>query len=203
MENEVHDSKKVRGQGLVELVITLPILLLLFLGLIELAMALRAQLVLVNANREATRFGSRGRFTDGQMADRAVTSFSGQLPVQLQGADANTQIIITRFYVPAQNNAEGTYDTPIYVTGTLGHESKIDPEIYVRQLATDNDTFNDDLIGDGDLDAVRTSHDAIVVEIYYHHFQVLRAPLVEWVFPEPMVLYSRTVMRIGSESLSR
>jgi hypothetical protein len=47
-------------------------------------------------------------------------------------------------------------------------------------------------------DAVRTMQDVVVVEIFYHDYEVLHAPLVEWVFPDPMVVYSRTVMRIGA-----
>ena len=67
-----------KGQSLVELTLVLPILLLMLLGLMELGMLLRAYLVVVNANREAARFASRGTFTDGQVAQRAMVSVSGQ-----------------------------------------------------------------------------------------------------------------------------
>jgi hypothetical protein len=53
-----------RGQSLVELALTLPLLLLMFAGLIEIGAALRNYLVVVNANREGTRFAARGRWFD-------------------------------------------------------------------------------------------------------------------------------------------
>lgn len=185
------------GQGLIELTLVLPVLLLLFLGLIELGLALRAQLVLVNANREAARFAARGTFTDQQIADRALVAFSGQLPVTTDGSGANTGIIITRFHIPADPGEQATYDTPVYATGALTHTSKINPAEYELALKTQNDAFNDQLLATHK-DAVRTTNDVVVVEIYYYHNQLLHAPIVEWIFPEPMVLYSWTTMRIGA-----
>ena len=43
-----------------------------------------------------------------------------------------------------------------------------------------------------------TTNDLVIVETYYHHNQVLNAPLIEWVIPEPIVLYMRTAMRIST-----
>jgi hypothetical protein len=167
-------------------------LLILFLGLIELALALRAQLVLTNANREAARYASHGAFTDVQVAERAEISFSEQLPIELAGPEANTGIIITRFHVPS-GEAEATYDAP-YVTGTLTYRtrsgeivetpSKLAPSSYAQTLKTQNAGFF-------------TSNDIVVVETFYHHHQVLHAPLIDWVFPDPIVLYVRTAMRIS------
>jgi Flp pilus assembly protein TadG len=174
-----------------------PILLILFLGLIELALTMRAKLVLTNANREAARLASRGTFTDEQVAEWALTAFTGQLPAKTEGAEANTGIIVTRFYTPP-GAEEATYDTPIYVTGTMTYTtetgevkttpSQIDPESYKDQLQADNAAY-------------LTANDVVVVETYYHHHQVLHAPLVEWVFPEPIILYVRTAMRIASPKL--
>ena len=49
-----------RGQGLVELVITLPILLLLALGLIEVSRAIEADHVISGLTREGANLASRG-----------------------------------------------------------------------------------------------------------------------------------------------
>jgi hypothetical protein len=181
---------------MLEFALVLPILLTLFLAMIELALALRAQLVLTNANREAARYASHGAFTDEQVAQRTVISFARQLPVTLSGPDANTGIIITHFHIPAGED-EPTYDTP-YITGTLTytnslgefHEtpSQFEPDSYAQEMKTQNADFF-------------TSNDVVVVETYYHHYQVLHAPIVkqvfEWVFPEPIILYSHTAMRIS------
>jgi hypothetical protein len=175
--------------------LALPILLLMFLGLVELAFLLRANLVVVNANREAARYAARGKFTDEQIARRAVQAFSKRLPVETGGPDANTQIIITRFHCPPGDNAEVTYTTP-YISGTLGLESKIaDLDAYADKLEGKHDEFNDELVRDQG-DAARTEQDIVYVEIYYYHYEVLHAPVVEWLFPDPMVVYAHTVMRM-------
>jgi hypothetical protein len=192
-------GKRPRGQSLVELALTLPILLLLLLGLIELGMALRAYLVLVNANREAARFAGRGLYSDDQVARQALQAFAGQLPARTAEPDPNTKIIITHFYIKSDPLEPATFDEPVYITGTLDYdtETKIDRDVYAVSLKAHNDDFNDGLEAKQP-DAVRQAHDVIFVEIYYLHNQVLHAPLVEWVFPEPMVLYSRTMMRRGT-----
>jgi hypothetical protein len=158
-------------------------------------MALRAQLVLVNANREAARMAGRGTFTDEQIATQAVVAFQNQLPVRMIGPQANTGIIITRFHIPPKPGT-ATWEKPVYATGTMTYTSKISPAQYVLALKQQNDKFNDDLVSKHP-DAIETVHDLVFVEIFYYHNQILHAPIVEWVFPEPMVLYSRTMMRIS------
>lgn len=191
------DNRGVAGQGLVELALTLPILLILFLGLIELSLALRAQLVLVNANREGARLAARGTFTDNEIAMHALNAFGGQLPATVQGPEANTGIIITRFHIPEDPAKQAFYYTPVYATGTLTMTSRISPAERLLALTTENNDFNQDLL-EAHEDAVRGVHDLVYVEIYYYHKQLLHAPIVEWIFPEPIVLYSRTVMRVGA-----
>ncbi len=102
----------------------LPILLLLVMGLVELALLLRAQLVLTNATREGARLASRGA-EDDEVAQRALEAFSHQLPVRTEsqvnpdtGAleAANTGIIITRFYVPVAVTHTGA--TTLTITAT-------------------------------------------------------------------------------------
>jgi len=190
------NKPSARGQSLLEFALALPALLILFLGLIELAMAMRAQLVLTNANREAARFASHGAFTDEQVVERTLLAFAEQLPVELSGPDANTGIIITRFHIPS-GDGQPEYDGP-YITGTLTYTndagdvfdtpSQIEPESYALQLKTQNEDFF-------------TTNDVVLVETYYHHRQLLHAPLVEWFIPEPIVLYRRTAMRISSQRI--
>ena len=194
MCTKIHHRIKTpaRGQSLLEFALALPVLLILFLGLIELALVLRAQLVLTNANREAARYASHGAFTDEQVAERTKISFANQLPVELSGPEANTGIIITRFHIPT-GAADPDYDSP-YITGTLTYTtgsgevretpSKLEPESYAQELKAKNTGFF-------------TTNDVVIVETYYHHYQVLHAPLIEWVFPEPIALYMRTTMRIS------
>jgi len=193
------------GQGLLEFALVLPVLLIMFLGLIELALLLRAYLVVVNVNREAARLASRGTFTNDQVITWAMYSFAEQLPAQLddtEEAEGNTRIVITHFHVPAGLTDTVTYDGP-YVAGTLsitrtsGVASRIDPEVYSGTLKDVNDEFNEDLLG-SDLGAIATTQDVVYVETFYIHRELLRAPLIDWVFPNEMEVYSWTVRRVGS-----
>lgn len=187
------------GQSLVEMALALPVLLLMFLAMIEMGMLLRAHLIVQGGCREGARFAARGQFTNEDIAAR-MSSFidagpdSGLAP-NFGAPDGNIQFIITRFNVPAALSEHATYQ-PSYITGTLNLPSQITPATYAAQLKAENDQFNNDLIA-AQKDAMRTSQQVAVVEIYYYHYEVLHAPLVEWIFPDPMVVYSRAVMRVG------
>ena len=57
---KAHRTKGERGQGLVEMALILPFLLVLVIGIVELGIALNRQLTVVNAAREGARFGATG-----------------------------------------------------------------------------------------------------------------------------------------------
>jgi hypothetical protein len=99
-----------RGQSLVEMAIITPLLLLMFLGLVEVGWALRGYLVLVNANREAARFAARGNYLDfGQLdvqdvgyqavVSHTLDSVAGQLPLEFTGGQPNATMIITHIEI--------------------------------------------------------------------------------------------------------
>jgi hypothetical protein len=59
-----HSLKRERGQGLVEMALILPFLLVLVIGIVEAGVALNRQLTVVNAAREGARFGAFGASAD-------------------------------------------------------------------------------------------------------------------------------------------
>jgi Flp pilus assembly protein TadG len=75
-----------RGQSLVELALTLPVLLLLLVGVAELGNSLNAYITVVDAGRDGARLGSKGAATDAQIQNLVVTEM-GRLPNQVQLAD--------------------------------------------------------------------------------------------------------------------
>jgi hypothetical protein len=102
-----------RGQSLVETALIAPLLLLMFLGVVEVGWALRGYLVLLNANREATRFASRGAYLDFSQPDianvgyqfvlqHALDSVSGQLPLDFTDDEPNATMIITHMYIDTE-----------------------------------------------------------------------------------------------------
>jgi len=193
--------ERQKGQSLVELALALPILLVLFLGLIELGFALRAYLVLTNVNREAARFVGRGTFTPQQVFNQTMVSFGKQLQARPAGqSNPNVEIIITYINIPAFKDTAAEYDGTTYsitTTGSLTMPSKVDIDLELPALSAQHHAQNDELVAAHD-DAVRSPHHLAIVEIYYYHKQVLAdAPVISWVFPDTMVLYTRTMTRIG------
>jgi Flp pilus assembly protein TadG len=75
-----------RGQSLVELALTLPVLLLLLVGVAELGNSLNAYITVVDAGRDGARLGSRGSASDDQIKNLVVTEMA-RLPNQVQLAD--------------------------------------------------------------------------------------------------------------------
>ena len=189
------EKRPARGQSLLEFALALPVLLILFLGLIEVALVLRSQLVLTNANREAARYASRGIYTDAQVAERALASFAGQLPVDVSSESANTSIIITRFHIPVvpATGVDEPTRFPVYITGTFAYtddnqvlttKSKL-PAKHLDTLVQGNANYP-------------TDHDLVYVETYYDHHQLLNAPLISRFIPKSIVLYVRTAMRVSA-----
>lgn len=95
------------GQSLVELAIAFPILLLLFVGLMEVGLLLRSYLVLVNANREAARYAGRAQefedaegedVTNAVIAYRAIDSAASLRP-NLAVDGGNFTVFIHRFLI--------------------------------------------------------------------------------------------------------
>jgi hypothetical protein len=56
--------RRKSGQSLVEMAIIAPLLLLMFIGVLEVGWALRGYMIILNASREAARFAARGRYID-------------------------------------------------------------------------------------------------------------------------------------------
>ena len=69
-----------------ELALTLPVLLLLLIGVVEVGNALNAYLTVVDVARDGARLGSKGAASDDQIKNLVVTE-TGRLPNQVQLAD--------------------------------------------------------------------------------------------------------------------
>ncbi len=99
-----------RGQSLVEMALILPVMLLLFIGVLEVGWALRGYLTLLNASREAARFVARGRYVDFSSQARAMVGYSyvlsqteeslaGQMDVHFRGSKTNATLILTHYLI--------------------------------------------------------------------------------------------------------
>jgi hypothetical protein len=99
-----------KGQSLVEMAIITPLLLLLFIGVVEVGWAIRGYIVLVNADREATRFAARGQYLDfrqselenigyDHVAAHTLDAISQQLDYDVASGDPNGTLIISHYLV--------------------------------------------------------------------------------------------------------
>jgi Flp pilus assembly protein TadG len=81
-----------RGQSLVELTLTLPVLLLLLVGVAELGNSLNAYMTVVDAGRDGARLGAKGPLITEDQIKALVLNETDRLPNQVQLAD----ITVTR-----------------------------------------------------------------------------------------------------------
>ena len=178
MQSKVHSPSErgMSGQSYIELAIALPTLLILVMGLVEVALLMRAQLVLTNATREGARLASRGR-EDGEVINRAMVAFSHQLPANL---DTNTGIAVTRFYVPGSGDPAPEVTSTF--TGTAFYRTnKCKSTVergYWYTLAAQNEGFTN-------------THDVVVVEAC-HYYNLSFLPITR-------TLYDKTTMRISAQ----
>jgi hypothetical protein len=100
------------GQSLVEMAITAPILIFMLIGVFEVGWVLRGYLVLVNVNREITRFAIRPGYMDfstrasleesfDKIREWVDTSLTGQLDLDFDDSDgeANATLIISHLVI--------------------------------------------------------------------------------------------------------
>lgn len=190
--------RKEKGQSLLELAVVLPVILLLFIGMVEVGWAMHSYVTVATAAREATRFGARGNFDAEDIAEVALVAL-GALDVQLEGPDVNTTVIVTLVDI----DPTGTYTvTTPYITGTLPVTSSIlTGELDIAQVAADNLAFNQDPfhcpVESPPPCEVDSVNDLVVVEAFYRHTQMLGLPIVSHVLSNPIPIYSRGLMRMG------
>jgi hypothetical protein len=190
--------EKERGQSMLELALILPLLLILLVATVEAGFALRNYLLTMSANREGIRFAARGRFTDGAIAQRIVSS-AGMVGtdrfLRPAGPDPNTTIILTRLPI----RADGTVQTPLpepYISGTLAVESLVDtPAILDRHIEASN-RINDMRVDAG---YERLDNEVVVLEVFYNHRSLWLYDFVgplggEW------VMYTQSAMRVVSDA---
>lgn len=92
-----------------ELALTLPVLLLLLIGVVEVGNALNAYLTVVDVARDGARLGSKGAATDAQIQNLVVTE-TDRLPNDVQLAD----ITVTHNPMPGYPNRKSIRVTVCY-----------------------------------------------------------------------------------------
>jgi len=199
-------KSRQRGQGLLELVVILPVLLILMVGVAEIGVGLRTYLLVMNANREAARFAARGRYDDNRVAERVISAggvveLGGTAVPFLRpsGTEPNTGIIVTHvemdptgteltrtvYYTGVVPGPGGGVvaltedDTRLEIGGLLDRQSDVQAEVGALRESESYEPVNNHLAA---------------VEVYFAHEPLLLSSLVP--IPDPWPMYARTVMRV-------
>ncbi len=109
-----------RGTALIEVTLVLPVLLILFLGIVEVGFLLLAHVQVANAAREGARQGSLCRLNGNcdTLTDVVRATVFGEAQwLEMDGG--NTQVVVQ----PSSLSSVPSVGDPITVTVTYDHES--------------------------------------------------------------------------------
>ena len=200
--------RRERGQGLLEMAVILPVLLILMLGVVEVGYALRNYLRVVNANREGARFAARGQFEDTRVGERVMVSGGTDdalgerfLRTDIGGTDPNTGFIITHIKM---DSAGDVVESTIWVSGVMPTEAG---ELrLIRETDSIISTTLPQIIerhreSTQSINATRAAamyepmdNHIVIVETYFMHHPLWNNPLLP--LPDPWMMHARTEMRV-------
>ncbi len=212
----MNEQRRERAQGLVELAIALPILLLLLMGVAEIGFLMRNYLIVLNADREACRYAAKGRYSDDEVIEMAVHAGGGTWEpgnpepkyfLRTVDPDPNAAIIVT--HIPM--NSDGDIDiisvTNAYsgVVSTGGYSttyvqpsnSTISLTLLTSRQSAATQSINDERAAAG---YERMENHIIVVEIEFIHHPIFGNTLNRLsggILPQdPWIIHTDTAMRV-------
>ena len=204
--------RKTKGQSLVEVALTFPILLMLLSGLTEFGFLLNHYLALVDATREAARLASSWGHDEEINGVTFYQATTGNVIAALEPKDAAD----TTRKVPIRDNrvncttadlAKGVCDNEIIISvysidGTLSNEAA-GAALVESHHWDDNDQrqvsrFTVDEINSRLQGETTVYAGILVVEAFYNYEQVLALPWVGVMMPDPFLLHAYSIMPLSS-----
>jgi hypothetical protein len=200
-----------RGQGLLELAVILPVLLILLMGAVEIGYALRDYLIVVNACREGCRFAARGRFSDQDTVARVVSAGGvvrlGDPPADVpflrtHGTDENTGIIVSQIYMDSAG-AVPSHTTSISGvlpsgTGGVGLILAADSQISLTQVIQRHGPATQSINATREKAGYeKMGNHIVVVEVFFMHHPLWNNPFVP--LPDPWMMRAQTEMRVVTD----
>ncbi|MEJ2562443.1 MAG: pilus assembly protein [Anaerolineales bacterium] len=192
-----------RGQNFVEIALTLPLLVALLMGMMEIGFLVHSVSTVATAAREGARYGARGMHLPlDEIADVTKIAMELSLDVDLDSPDAYTRIIVTSVDI----DPDGSYafqDT--YILGDLDVASRIcydDPcgedTIDVDAIAAENVDFNNDSERCNEV-VYGCRNDLVIVEVFFaHHLKMgnMLESFTKYVIPTPIIIDQQSIMRV-------
>jgi hypothetical protein len=160
------------------------------------------------------------------IVSHTLTSLAGQIDFRLDGPEPNGTILVSHYYIdtgfscdpPTPCNcsdmtALNTPDERIRypgntVTYTYKYSNSVDLITHFpwdetkEELRLENEIFNCTAINQ-DPTIPPSVNSVIIVEMLYRQDQLLGAPLISQIFPDPVPLYASTTMRISADARSK
>lgn len=218
-------NNKEKGQSLVELALMAPVLIILFIGVLEVGWILRAHLVLANASREAARFSVRsGYITFEAQGYRNIVAhtydaIAGQLEFRKYGTEIISVVQIDTQQVcdPSNVDAKGRLVCDCHSVSTNPYSQTLvitpltAPTFTYKYPSTSLKESRVDFIKLIDSVVVterfincqlqmRASYHRInqivIVELFYDQPQLLGFPLLSNPYTDPVPHYIPTTMRM-------
>lgn len=189
-----------RAQGLVELALLLPVLILILLGIAEYGFMLNRYLNLLDAAREAARFGANvNPFNDSGNLDmnffvRPDTTSPPSFPDNPPGLADYTE----DFMNPVILNPAAGDDIVISFFSVSGTAVVRFPDSdgwsrYGNHVSNFTDAQVSDRMEGG---APPTG--VLLIEVYYNYPQAIKAPFFAQVIPDPIPVYAYAIMPLSA-----
>lgn len=189
-----------RGQGLVEFTIMFPLILMMFLGMVELGWWVQSWISVATAARDGARYGTRGLHVNAQeIAEVTEVTLSSTLELVLVNPGSNVKIIVTQIDVEPDGSFV-VYDT--YEIGEFAVSTSVctvgpcpADSIDVLSISASNKAFNDNVAFCDDTDGCRA--DIVIVEAIYDHRFFFPLPILTQYLSEAATVDGRGIMRVA------
>jgi hypothetical protein len=189
-----------RGQSLVELALVLALLLFMLLGIVEYGFLLNRYLNLVDATREAARFGANvnpfdANFNlDMNFFVRPDTSQPPSIPANPPGLSD----MVEDFMLPVALDPARGDDIVISFFSVGGTSVRRFPDSDgFSRFGNQTSKFTDAQIA-ARLQSTAPATGVLLIEVYYNYPQVLHLPLFTNVIPDPIPVYSYAIMPLSA-----
>lgn len=192
-----------RGQNFVEIALTLPLLVALLMGMLEIGFLVHDVSTVATAAREGARYGARGMHLPlDEIADVTKIAMELSMNIDMDSPDANTRIIVTAVDI----DPDGSYFfQDSYVLGDLAEASRIcytdpcgDDTIDVDAIAAENANFSGDTERCNEV-VYGCRNDLVIVEVFFAHDLKMGNMLesfTKYVMPTPILINQTSIMRV-------
>lgn len=180
---------KEKGQSLTEMAVIMPLLLFMFLGLIEVGWAIRGYLSLLIADWNAARYGARNDVAYGpDYLDTVSHEFYSTVNLPIDDTNSTLHLTLVTFTTSVSPCLDQTAQVLDTITHTVGISTQptIDIGPVVEQTAGDEAAFQCQAYERSPADWYSEEHQLLIVEAYYNQPQLLGFPLWSWLGDVPL-----------------